>query len=91
MKQWLDDFKLALIQEDINRLENLLDALDLRKIVEEFAKNSQNDEILKENVNDNFMQLKALLQEAVVLISEKKNSKAHEIQKFQKAAKYFED
>ena len=37
MKQWLSDFKLALIQEDVNKLENLLDELDMKA----FIKNSK--------------------------------------------------
>ena len=88
MKQWLSDFKLALIQEDVNKLESLLNALDLKKMLEDLARDFQNDE-LKDKLNDNLGQIKALLQEAVVLISAKQNSKACEIQKIQKALKYF--
>ncbi|EOD6996847.1 hypothetical protein ACJ5PD_001985, partial [Campylobacter jejuni] len=33
MKQWLNDFKLALIQEDVNKLKNLLDELDMKAFV----------------------------------------------------------
>ena len=88
MKQWLSDFKLALIQEDVNKLESLLNALDLNKMLEDLARDFQNDE-LKDKLNDNLGQIKALLQEAVVLISAKKNSTACEIQKIQKALKYF--
>ncbi len=33
MKQWLSDFKLALIQEDVNKLENLLDELDMKAFI----------------------------------------------------------
>ncbi|HEB9307730.1 TPA: hypothetical protein RZK36_000764 [Campylobacter coli] len=90
MKQWLSDFKLALIQEDVNKLEGLLNTLDLKKMLEDLARDFQSDE-LKDKLNDNLRQIKALLQEAVVLISEKKNSKACEIQKIQKALKYFKD
>ncbi|HEB7541228.1 TPA: hypothetical protein SB591_000617 [Campylobacter coli] len=90
MKQWLSDFKLALIQEDVNKLEGLLNTLDLKKMLEDLARDFQSDE-LKDKLNDNLSQVKALLQEAVVLISEKKNSKACEIQKIQKALKYFKD
>ncbi|EDO8878212.1 hypothetical protein GNZ76_03735 [Campylobacter coli] len=88
MKQWLSDFKLALIQEDVNKLESLLNVLDLKKMLEDLAKDFQNDE-LKDKLNDNLGQIKALLQEAINLMSEKKNSKACEIRKFQKALKYF--
>ncbi|EHV0338036.1 hypothetical protein KZ082_000069 [Campylobacter jejuni] len=80
MKQWLSDFKLALIQEDVNKLENLLDELDMKAFSEDF---------LKENANDVFYQVQALLQEAVILIEQKKKTKAIEIQKFQKALTYF--
>ncbi|EAI0653013.1 hypothetical protein E0287_05260 [Campylobacter coli] len=90
MKQWLNDFKLALIQEDVDKLESLLDALDLKKMLEDFAKDFQGDE-LKDRLNDNLEQMRALLQEAVVLMNAKKNSKACEIQKIQKALKYFKD
>ncbi|ECR6749025.1 hypothetical protein IO479_001069 [Campylobacter coli] len=90
MKQWLNDFKLALIQEDVDKLESLLDALDLKKMLEDFAKDFQADE-LKDRLNDNLEQMRALLQEAVVLMNAKKNSKACEIQKIQKALKYFKD
>lgn len=89
MKQWLNDFKLALIQEDINKLENLLDELDMKAFVKNLAKKSPSEDFLKENVNDVFYQIQALLQEAVVLIEQKKKTKAVEIQKFQKALTYF--
>ncbi|EAH7776042.1 hypothetical protein EPG14_00160 [Campylobacter coli] len=88
MKQWLSDFKLALIQEDVNKLESLLNALDLKKMLEDLARDFQNDE-LKDKLNDNLGQIKALLQEAVILIEQKKKTKAVEIQKFQKALTYF--
>ncbi|EAJ7141407.1 hypothetical protein APU55_02220 [Campylobacter jejuni] len=89
MKQWLSDFKLALIQEDVNKLENLLDELDMKAFVKNLAKKSPSEDFLKENVNDVFYQVQALLQEAVTLIEQKKKTKAIEIQKFQKALTYF--
>ncbi|EAK5213441.1 hypothetical protein CN047_00840 [Campylobacter jejuni] len=89
MKQWLSDFKLALIQEDVDKLENLLDELDMKAFVKNLAKKSLSEDFLKENVNDVFYQIQALLQEAVVLIEQKKKTKAVEIQKFQKALTYF--
>lgn len=90
MKQWLSDFKLALIQEDINKLESLLNTLDLKKMLEDLVRDFQSDE-LKDKLNDNLEQMRALLQEAIVLMNAKKNSKACEIQKIQKALKYFKD
>lgn len=89
MKQWINDFKLALIQEDVNKLKNLLDELDMKAFVKNLAKRSPSEDFLKENVNDVFYQIQALLQEAVVLIEQKKKTKAVEIQKFQKALTYF--
>ncbi|HED6631193.1 TPA: hypothetical protein SHD90_000789 [Campylobacter coli] len=90
MKQWLNDFKLALIQEDIDKLESLLNTLDLKKMLEHLARDFQSDE-LKDKLNDNLEQMRALLQEAIILMNAKKNSKACEIQKIQKALKYFKD
>ncbi|EAI6906699.1 hypothetical protein CII61_02195 [Campylobacter coli] len=90
MKQWLSDFKLALIQEDIDKLDSLLNTLDLKKMLEDLARDFQSDE-LKDKLNDNLEQMRALLQEAIVLMNAKKNSKACEIQKIQKALKYFKD
>ncbi|EAJ3078078.1 hypothetical protein DCI17_01945 [Campylobacter jejuni] len=89
MKQWLSDFKLALIQEDVNKLENLLDELDMKAFIKNLAKESSSEDFLKENANDVFYQVQALLQEAVILIEQKKKTKAVEIQKFQKALTYF--
>ncbi|EAJ7594022.1 hypothetical protein A7G08_00850 [Campylobacter coli] len=89
MKQWLSDFKLALIQEDVNKLENLLDELDMKALIKNLAKESPSEDFLKENANDVFYQVQALLQEAVILIEQKKKTKAVEIQKFQKALTYF--
>lgn len=88
MKQWLSDFKLALIQEDVNKLESLLNALDLKKMLEDLARDFQNDE-LKDKLNDNLGQIKALLQEAVVLISAKRILRLVKFKKIQKALKYF--
>lgn len=87
-KQWLNEFKLALIQEDIDKLEELLDQLDLRKLVKELAQESHSDKLLKENASDVLSQIYALLEQCVVLISQKKQTKAEEIQKFQKALMY---
>ena len=89
MKQWLSDFKLALIQEDVNKLENLLDELDMKAFIKNLAKEQPSEDFLKENANDVFYQVQALLQEAVILIEQKKKTKAVEIQKFQKALTYF--
>ncbi|EAH6126662.1 hypothetical protein FT004_02760 [Campylobacter jejuni] len=89
MKQWLNDFKLALIQEDVNKLKNLLDELDMKAFVKNLAQKSPSEDFLKENTNDVFYQIQALLQEAVLLIEQKKKTKAVEIQKFQKALTYF--
>ncbi|HBK6303191.1 hypothetical protein C3H82_03275 [Campylobacter jejuni] len=88
MKQWINDFKLALIQEDINKLESLLNELDMKAFVKNLAKKSPSEDFLKENVNDVFHQVQALLREAVMLIEQKKKTKAVEIQKFQKALTY---
>ncbi|EDP8062264.1 TPA: hypothetical protein SHJ06_000257 [Campylobacter jejuni] len=89
MKQWLSDFKLALIQEDVNKLENLLNELDMKAFIKNLVKESPSEDFLKENANDVFYQVQALLQEAVILIEQKKKTKAVEIQKFQKALTYF--
>lgn len=76
MKQWLSDFKLALIQEDVNKLENLLDELDMKTFIKNLAKESPSEDFLKENANDVFYQVQALLQEAVILIEQKKKNKS---------------
>ncbi|TKX32119.1 hypothetical protein [Campylobacter estrildidarum] len=89
MKKWLEDFKLALIQEDVNTLESLLDDLNLKDFAINTAQKSNNDEELRENINDALVQIQALLQEALKLIAAKKDNKANEIRKFQKALKYF--
>ncbi|TKX31387.1 hypothetical protein [Campylobacter aviculae] len=89
MKKWLDDFRLALIQENTDKLESLLDDLNLKDFAIHTAQNSQNDDELRESINDTLVQIRALLQEAMKLIIEKKDNKALEIQKFQRALKYF--
>lgn len=89
MKKWLDDFKLALIQENIENLESLLDDLNLKDFAINIAQKSKNDDELRENINDTLIQIQALLKEAINLIIIKKDNKAHDIQKFQKALKYF--
>ncbi|MFQ6341807.1 hypothetical protein [Campylobacter sp. VTCC 70190] len=91
MKQWLSDFKLALIKEDLSKLESLLDELDIKAFVQDLAQNSAKSfsgDNVKENVNEIFYQIKALLSEAITLIEQKKKTKAVEIQKFQKALTY---
>ncbi|MGH2266755.1 hypothetical protein [Campylobacter taeniopygiae] len=89
MKKWLDDFKLALIQENIENLESLLDDLNLKDFAINIAQKSKNDDELRENINDTLIQIQALLKEAINLIIVKKDNKAHDIQKFQKALRYF--
>lgn len=84
MKQWLSDFKLALIQEDVNKLENLLDELDMKAFIKNLAKESPSEDFLKENANDVFYQVQALLQEAVILIEQKKKQKLLKFKKFKK-------
>lgn len=112
MKQWIDEFKLALVEENIPKLESLIDKLDMKAFVENLAKNSvqnpasnfseansnenssensvKNERVenLKENLNELFHQIKALLEEGIKLLEEKKKTSALEIQKFQKALKY---
>lgn len=89
MKQWLSDFKLALIQEDVNKLENLLDELDMKAFIKNLAKESPSEDFLKENANDVFYQVQALLQEAVILIEQKKKQKLLKFKKFQKSVDIF--
>ncbi|APA80832.1 hypothetical protein CJD42_2620 [Campylobacter jejuni subsp. jejuni D42a] len=84
MKQWLSDFKLALIQEDVNKLENLLDELDMKAFIKNLAKESPSEDFLKENANDVFYQVQALLQEAVILIEQKKKQKLLKFKNFKK-------
>lgn len=71
----LKEFKLALIQEDIALLDKLVDNIKLANI--------------KDNLND-LEQLKALLEESIGLVNLKKDEKAVEIQKFQKALRYLQ-
>lgn len=84
MKQWLSDFKLALIQEDVNKLENLLDELDMKAFIKNLAKESPSEDFLKENANDVFYQVQALLQEAVILIEQRKKQKLLKFKNFKK-------
>lgn len=78
--KWLSEFKLALIEEDSVKLEELLDTLNLKKIIENHPQ--------KENLGEILPQIQALLKEAFTLLSAKKDAQALEIQKFQKAIKY---
>ncbi|MDO4673932.1 MAG: hypothetical protein Q4A73_02060 [Campylobacter sp.] len=82
--RWLDEFKLALIDEDSARLEGLLDELDLK----EFLKNQSEEGNLKEGLSEILPQIEAFLKEASTLLSAKKESQALEIQKIQKALNY---
>ncbi len=84
-KQWLDEFKLAFIQENIDELESLIDKLDLKTLAVNLANDSQNDKELKENIDNILLQIQALLYETINLINTKKHSKAVEIHKFEKA------
>lgn len=68
MKTWVDEFKLALIGEEIQTLGVLLDDLNHEEV----------------NLNEAY----ALIEEAIKLVSQKKDVQAAEIQKFQKAMKY---
>ncbi|EAQ73428.2 hypothetical protein CJJ81176_0575 [Campylobacter jejuni subsp. jejuni 81-176] len=61
----------------------------MKAFIKNLAKESPSEDFLKENANDVFYQVQALLQEAVILIEQKKKTKAVEIQKFQKALTYF--
>ena len=90
-KQWFEKFKLALIEENAEKIENLLEELDLKTLTISLSNDCQNNhQEFKKILDDNLIQLQALLQEAIKLINIKKNDKAIEIQKFQKALKYFE-
>lgn len=89
MKQWLNDFKLALIEENIEKLEALLQKLDLKQLFKDLANDSFSKESLQDHIKDILNQIQALLQEAIILITQKKTTKAIEIQKFQKAINYF--
>lgn len=70
MKTWLDKFKLALIEENVN-------------ILEELISNFPNG-IEKEKLSE----AKALIEEAIKLISNKKDVVAMEIHKFKRALEY---
>lgn len=72
MQQWINDFKLAIIDEDVNSIEKLLDT-----------------KISSTDMNE-LGQAKALMDEALTLMQNKKNKVAVQIQKIQKAKKFFE-
>lgn len=72
MQQWINDFKLAIIDEDVNSIEKLLDT-----------------KISSTDINE-LRQAKALMDEALTLMQNKKNKVAVQIQKIQKAKKFFE-
>ncbi|ASQ30338.1 hypothetical protein CAV_0671 [Campylobacter avium LMG 24591] len=72
MQQWINDFKLAIIDEDVNSIEKLLDT-----------------KISSTDMNE-LRQAKALMDEALTLMQNKKNKVAVQIQKIQKAKKFFE-
>ncbi|EAJ2423142.1 hypothetical protein CVR55_00520 [Campylobacter upsaliensis] len=84
INEWIKEFKLALIEEDTDKIETLSSTLDLKAMVE----NLNDDESLKENLNALLSQLEALLKEATKLIGAKKDYQATELQKFQKALHY---
>lgn len=88
MKKWIENFKLALIQEDVLKLENLIDKLDLKAHMANLSQNVDEFENSKENSKEELRQIQALIQEAIKLLSLKKDTQALEIQKFQKAMKY---
>lgn len=72
MQQWINDFKLAIIDEDVNSIEKLLDT-----------------KISSTDMNE-LRQAKALMDEALTLMQNRKNKVAVQIQKIQKAKKFFE-
>ena len=72
MQQWINDFKLAIIDEDVNSIEKLLDT-----------------KISSTDMNE-LRQAKALMDDALTLMQNKKNKVAVQIQKIQKAKKFFE-
>ena len=72
MQQWINDFKLAIIDEDVNYIEKLL-----------------NTKISSTDMNE-LRKAKALMDEALTLMQNKKNKVAVQIQKIQKAKKFFE-
>ena len=81
MKIWINESKLALIQEEVTAIQKLIDAFDLEAFIKDFG---DSQEPLKENLH----QIAALLQEAMNFIGQKRDIQAFEIQKFQKAMKY---
>lgn len=88
MKKWIENFKLALIQEDVLKLEKLIDKLDLKAYVLNLSQNDDKVKNAKENLKEELHQIQALINEAIKLLSSKKDTQALEIQKFQKAMKY---
>ena len=60
MKQWLSDFKLALIEEDIPKLEILLDELDMKAFVKNLAKNSNSVLNSIQNVSSEVLETNSL-------------------------------
>ncbi|ARE81043.1 MULTISPECIES: hypothetical protein [Campylobacter] len=84
INEWIKEFKIALIEEDISKIEALSSTLDLKAMVEDL----NDDESLRENLNSLLPQLEALLKEAFVIVGVKKDYQAVELQKFQKALNY---
>lgn len=84
INEWIKEFKLALIEEDIDKIETLSSNLDLKAVIE----NLDDDENLKENLDILLSQLEALLKEATKFIGAKKDFQAAKLQKFQKALHY---
>lgn len=84
INEWIKEFKIALIEEDISKIEALSSTLDLKAMVEDL----NDDESLRENLNSLLSQLEALLKEAFVIVGVKKDYQAVELQKFQKALNY---
>ena len=84
INEWIKEFKIALIEEDVEKIEALSSVLDLKAVVE----NLDDDESLRENLNSLLPQLETLLKEAAKIISAKKDYQATELQKFQKALNY---
>lgn len=65
-------------------LKNLLDELDMKAFIKNLAKESPSEDFLKENANDVFYQVQALLQEAVILIEQRKKQKLLKFKNFKK-------
>lgn len=84
INEWIKEFKIALIEEDISKIEALSSTLDLKAMMEDL----NDDESLRENLNSLLPQLEALLKEAFVIVGVKKDYQAVELQKFQKALNY---